>query len=161
MPRQTEWVDSLVTLDVATGASSAGLDLMAGAPTVANRVRGGTIVRMIYDLNLLSTTTAGAFGVAAIDLAWGIASQEAFAAGALPDPNADERPVRGWLYRTRCVVTQNGIGTQIATPCRGDLRAARKLEDGIMFLTMFSTPNGGTTFNTRLLGIIRTLFLLP
>jgi len=116
---------------------------------------------MIYDLQLMSTTVAGAWGTQALDLGVGLASVEAFDGGVLPDPNASEFPVGGWMYRTRCVATQNGIGAYVTTPCRGDLRSGRKLDTGIVFMTAFNTPMDGTPFSVRVTGIWRSLLLLP
>jgi len=158
MARQTFWIDNVVENTLATGTTIA-LSLFTGTPPI--NVRGSTIIRIIFDLNLYSSTVAGAHGVQIQDVAFGMASQEAFNAGVLPDPDSDERPVGGWMYRTRCVAFQNGVGTNPITKCAGDLRSGRKISDGEAFMVLANRASMGTTFAIITSGIIRLLLLLP
>ena len=158
MPRRTVWVDNLLNIGAGTGAENRVSLLTGMAPA---DTRGTTIVRMVYDFNLMSQTTAGAWGIQLVDIGVGIASQEAFTAAVLPDPNADERPVRGWMFRTRCVVSQNGVGTRILFPCIGDLRSSRKLDDGELYFTFHNAALFGSSFTVQIVGIWRVLLMLP
>jgi len=158
MARKSFWVDNPVNLAVPSN-SQASMSLFQGTPPI--NTRGTTIIRTIVDLNFASETVAGAFGVNAMDLAFGMASQEAFNASVFPDPSADERPVSGWLFRTRCVVSQNGVGTAILHPCQRDLKGGRKVYDGEYFLIAENSALIGTTAAYRAVGMIRVLLLLP
>ncbi len=157
--RATDWIDTLVVMSASSGAQDF-LSLMTGVAPV--NVRRQTLVRTIIDLELFSTTVAGAWGTQRIDLGVGIASQEAFAAGVLADPDvAGDQPSRGWIFRTRRMVSQNGIGGQILHHVHVDIKAGRKLDDGEAYIIMNSTADLGTAFTTRAVGIVRQLWLLP
>jgi len=161
MPRQTMWVDTLVNESIATSAQGV-ITLLGTAVAPEFLQRGNTIVRTIFDLRLYSATVAGAWGVTAVDLAFGIASQESFAVSVVSDPNvAAERPIGGWMYRTRCMVSQNGTGTAILHACTGDLRNMRKLDTGQYFLVANVGALNGATFTVKITGIVRVLLKLP
>ena len=115
MARHTLWLDTLIDVSIADGARNV-VSLMGGA-SVAD-VRNITLVRTVFDLWLCSATVAGAYGVHIVDIGMGITSQEAFLVGVLADPDTQaDQPARGWIYRTRCPVTQNGISTSIVHRC--------------------------------------------
>ena len=120
------------------------------------------MIRTIIDLGAYSASVAGAYGVVTVHAAIGITSQEAFAAGAVSDPaSGAEAPARGWLWRGSTVVAQNGIGTPVVYPIRGDIRGMRKIENGELFFAMQVVLQVGTTFTTNLSGLIRVLVKLP
>ena len=157
--RQSDWIDTLVSSTVSDGGQV--INSLATGVAPVNQ-RGATIVRTIYELSLYSTTVAGAWGLQSLDIAWGVTSQEAFAAGVVPDPNTSgDEPLHGWMFRTRCLVAQNGAGTQIIYVCKGDSRSQRKIETGEPFWVGNSTNRGGTGFAMSVVGIIRQLWLLP
>ncbi len=156
--RPTIWIDNLVNLTVATGAQGS-ISLLTGRPPI--NMNGTTITRTIFDLQLYSTTIAGAHGIQIADLGFGVTSQEAFNAGVFPDPEADERPLRGWLYRTRCTAFQNGVETNPLAFCKGDLRNQRKIDDGEYFMVVTNQAILGTAFSVQMTGIIRVLLKLP
>jgi len=157
--RLTDWIDTLVNISAATGAQ-ANVSLMTGVAPV--NVRRQTLVRSIVQLQLFSVTVAGAWGVQIADVGVGITSQEAFAAGVLADPaTPGDQPSRGWIYRTRKVVAQNGIGAQVLYEITVDIRAGRKLDDGECYLILENTAVAGTTFTVRASGIVRQLWMLP
>ena len=158
MARSTFWIDNLINLGIVSGGLNS-VSLMAGTPPID--ARRATIVRIVIDLGIFSETVAGAFGVNLIDIGMGVTSQEAFAVNVFADPNADERPTRGWMYHTRRVVYQNGVGTPIVQSWKEDLRTGRKLYDGEPFLTAHNTAQLGTTASYRISGIVRLLMLLP
>jgi len=159
MPRQTDWIDTLVDLNPATGAQD-NVSLITGAAPI--NMRGVTLIRTIIYLGMTSQTTAGAWGVQNLDMAIGITSQEAFAAGVLPDPDiAGDKPSRGWVWRSRQVVTQNGIGAQVLYEVRADIRGARKIENGELFLVVDNNAIAGTAFTMDVTGLVRVLMKLP
>ncbi len=160
MPRRaTDWIDTVIDRSVASGAQDL-FSLMTGVAPV--NVRRQTLVRTLISLDFYSESAAGAYGIQQLDIGIGITSQEAFAAGVVADPEvAADQPSRGWIYRTRMGVAQNGVGTQIIYSLRADIRASRKLDDGEGYFVVTNTTERGTSFSVHELGIIRQLWLLP
>ncbi len=157
--RATRWIDSLISLGVGTGGQAIQTLFPGIGP---DDLRNATIIRTIGNLWLFSETVAGAWGVQLFDLGIGVISQEAVAASIYPDPNvASDYPVRGWIYRTRCVVAQNGSGAPVLIPCNFDLGSQRKLDTGVPTLVGNNDADVGTSFSVRVRGSIRTLVLLP
>jgi len=152
MARKTFWVDNPVDLGIVSAAQQSQ-SLFTGTPPI--NTRQTTVVRIIIDLKIFSTTVAGAHGVNFINLGIGMASQEAFNAGIFPDPESDE------LYKTRCVAFQNGVGTNPLITCYKDIRSGRKVYDGELFLVATNTNRMGTTASYVLGGEIRVLVMLP
>ena len=159
MPRRGRWIDALVNKVTGAGAQSSET-LFPGVGQ--EDLRNATIVRTVASLWLASTTVAGAWGTGTLDLGMGIISQDSIAASVFPDPNdADDYPVRGWLFRERCGVFQNGTGTGIFTRCAFDVRSQRKLDTGQYYLVLNNATQDGTAFSVRTSGSVRTLVLLP
>jgi len=153
--RPTDWMDTLVNETVGSGTQ--GVVPLSTALVAADSARA-TVIRTIVRLYTMSTSVAGAWGTQVVDMAIGIASQEAFTASVLPDPNVDtDKPARGWLWRTRVVQFQNGVGTMIATELVADIRGARKIENGELYLIIVNSAGLGTSFSTRTTGLVRTL----
>ena len=111
MARRTSWNDVFVDVTVATGSqNSASLE----TGLTADEKEGRTLTRLIGELSLVSNSVAGAYGVQTLDIGVAIIDGDAFTAGAFPDPeSAADEPPRGWIFRTRCGVAQNGTGTHI------------------------------------------------
>jgi len=159
MPRMTDWIDTLFQLQPASGAQ-ANISLITGAAPI--NMRGVTLIRTIISIGICSQTVAGAYGAQAVDLAVGITSQEAFAATALPDPNAaTDKPSRGWIWRTRRMVTQNSAGSPVHVDVIADMRGARKIENGELFLVVNNSAVVGTAFTVEVSGLVRVLMKLP
>ena len=145
--RQTDWMDTVVGDAAATGTQASRSLITGLAPS---NMRGTTAIRTLVSLDFASSTVAGAWGLQRVDFAIGMTSQEAFAAGTLPDPAiSSDRPSRGWIYRTSLLVSQNGSGAPIVFPVRADIRGARKIENGEMFLVFDNTAIDGTTFTVH------------
>ena len=158
MARETFWVDNPISFGMTSGGRIT-VSLFTGTPPI--NTRRATIVRFILRLSAYSESVAGAWGINLIDLGIGVVSQEAFNAGAIPDPDADERPARGWMWKDRLVATQNGVGTPIVVSTWADLHSGRKIYDGELFLIGVNTASLGTTASYRVSGIVRVLLLLP
>ena len=159
MPRRTRWIDALVGFQVATGGQGTQTLFPGISP---DELRNGTIVRTIGLVDMYTVTVGGAQGVQGLDMGMGVISQEAIGAGVYPDPNdADDYPVRGWLYRHRCAVAQSSNDPTPLTHCVWDVRSQRKLDTGAYYLIANSTPLNGTTFTVELFGLVRTLVLMP
>ncbi len=157
--RATDWIDSTVLQQTATGSQDL-VSLMTGVAPV--NVRRQTLIRTIIELRCYSVTVAGAWGTQLVSIGIGIASQEAFAAGTVPDPNiANDQPSRGWIFRTQVVVAQNGIGGSVIFEVRADIRSQRKLDDGECYIVINNDTDLGTSFEVRTTGLVRQLWLLP
>ncbi len=155
--RRTYWIDNRIDMTIATGAA-ATTTMFENNPPID--IRGHTVIREVIDLYAHSNTVAGAFGTQVLDIAMGIASQEAFNAGVFPDPSTEnDRPARGWLMRCCMVPSQNGVGTPITTRYQLDNRSARKILDGELYLTVNSTAGIGTSFTSRIFGLVRILMM--
>ena len=159
MPRPTDWIDTIVNLSSTSGGQDQ-MSLMTGVAPV--NMRGMTLIRTIVRLHLASTTVAGAWGTMHNMLAIGVASQEAFAASVLPDPQvATDKPPRGWILRTSVAVDQNGgAGLPITSTLAADIRSGRKVENGEVFLIQRNDFIAGTAFTVRVFGLIRCLYKL-
>ena len=158
--RGTTWVDT--ELDVSLASTTGQTQSLMGTIDVDER-RGMTVTRIIMCLYLMPNPVGGVSGVQKLSLGIGSASQEAFLAGAIPDPEvAVDFPQRGWLYRcTHAVV--DGLEASGTTPLgiREDLHAQRKVDTGEMYLRMRNENAQTTAFAVRVLGTIRMLVKLP
>ncbi len=157
--RMTDWMDTVITLNPTNGGSD-NVSLITGAAPI--NMRGATLIRTLVRLDFSSATVAGAWGIHECQFAIGIASQEAFAAGVLPDPRtATDKPPRGWVYRSAAGVMQNGAtGGQIVTAVQADIRGARKIENGEVYLIVDSDATAGTAFTVNVRGLVRMLVKL-
>ena len=148
-------------MDTPVASGSQGILQMILTLT-ADENRGATITRLIAEFALSSTTVAGAWGKQLVDLGLAMIERDAFSAAAVPDPDVStDEPGRGWLYRTRCVVAQNGTGAPVLFPCKFDIRSQRKLDSAVLVLIINNTASTGTNFTVEVQGILRTLILLP
>jgi len=159
MPRLTDWVDTRVGLTVTAGSQD---NTRVDGGSVQTTLRGITIVRTILAFGAFSTSVAGAWGIQQLDMAIGIVTREAFNAGIFPDPNsATDKPARGWIWYGQMLVSQNGVGTKIVHTLNGDIRGARKIENGVVVFIVNNTSLAGTNFSVQIRGLVRTLVKLP
>jgi len=158
MPRPTDWIDTTLNLELPATAQTIQ-SLMTGVAPV--NMRGMTVIRTLISLEMFSDTIAGAYGVELMDIGIGIASQEAFVAGVLPDPKtATDKPPRGWMWRTAKLVAQNGTGAPVIVSLEADIRGARKVENGEVYIIADNSPIKGTTFQVNIRGLVRQLYKL-
>ena len=159
MPRPTEWLDTIIDKAVVEGGQGLATLITGLAPS---DMRGTTVIRTLVSLGIASSTVAGAWGVGRVDMAIGIASQEAFAAGVIPDPvTSTDRPARGWMWRTSRMVAQNGAEAGgVVTQVLADIRGARKVENGEVYIVIDHNTLMGTAFPIRVLGLVRLLVKL-
>ena len=160
MPRRTAWTDTVISFLVASGALDLRTLLTGISPVDTS---GTTLIRTLIRLDFSSNTTAGAWGVQGVDFAIGIASQQAFAVGstAIPDPGVSgDKPPRGWVYRTSAGVAQNGVGSPVIYSMQADIRGARKIEDGELYIVTRNTAIQGTAMGVNVRGLVRCLLKL-
>ena len=163
-PRHRAWADERFALTLVPGTPQFR-DLLQNSPTSDTL----TAVRIIGHLQVMTPVLSEVENSQTIDLGIGVASTDAIAVGAtaLPAPNIElDFPPRGWLYRAQRTVLQSlptgGTPTamwRIDALFEFDLRAMRKIDKGVLFLVVTSTDDGGTSSNTDLRGLVRTLCL--
>ncbi len=160
--RQSMWIDSLHEFDVASGARSER-SLLATFTEFQTRLQGMTLARVILCHDYSYTVHDSGEGSQVVTVGIGLASQEAFAATTLPDPEADaDFPQRGWVYRCRHVL-HGFAADQPAVDVRSvyrDLRAMRKVDNSELFISVVNTNKSGTTSAINVVGIVRCLFLV-
>ena len=160
--RTTAWDDQLIL-------STALSDGVTGSVILAENVgdsehRGCTIVRMLIGMQFMPINPGGINGQMAVTIGIGLASDDAFSAGALPDPEVDaDFPVAGWMYRDRFVVGNltPGAGPYLVLRVEKDLRAQRKLDRSTPFMSVRPDLVNGSAFSIIESGIIRILYKLP
>ena len=160
MARRTRWSDRFID-DVIASNGQANANLL---PALDIDERDGiTVARLIIHLTALPSPVSGVIGVQTIDYGIGLVSADALTAGIVPDPQTQtDRPSGGWLWRDRVGIVDDTVhvapvsGVSIA-----DLRAKRRVSSGELILTMDNLPASGTVFSVRVVGIVRTLILLP
>jgi len=160
--RRRAWADSRFATFVTT-ADQVKTDLLAGLAATETK----TVTRVIIDMhfNLFETSENEATQV--IDLAIGVVSREAFDLGTFPDANATgDYPQTGWLYvATKPVMsTVPGGGTaggiwRIDASFMADIRAQRKVDRGVLYMTYNMLALSGTAQSVRVVGRVRVLCL--
>ena len=161
--RQRRWADKLFSLATASTTGDA-IDL--SGEFTANETAGLTVVRMILCYTIRPNNPGAASGNQLVDVGIGLFEAEAFAAGVLPDVQSEaDYPRGGWLYRCRHNVQDDlsGVGTIQWPETNKDIRSQRRLggPDVALGFLLFNGPGEGTAFSTHMVGIVRTLFLLP
>ena len=159
--RQTSWDDQLFNFDTASGSR---VDFLLVQNVSDTESRGLTLARMILGFTFLPSVPGVASGSQAISIGVALASDDAFAAGALPEPQVEsDFPVGGWLYRSQYIVVDETLATGFPLPVRidVDLSVQRKLDRASLYCTMINDPIEGTAFNVRMIGLIRSLYRLP
>ena len=158
--RHMFWVDSLLSNQVANN-TNALVSLMTGISSSESRM-GMTLIRLIFCFDFGHLIHDSGEGSQIVDFGIGIASQEAFAAGVVADPEVStEFPTGGWLFRCR-LRTYGFAADQPSVYSRTierDLRAKRKLNNGELFFSVDNSADQGTGGSIQALGIVRALFL--
>ena len=161
--RKTAWDDQiLIGQTVVNAASPAGFLLVENAADPEKR--GCTVVRIIVDLAVNADVPGSVSGQEVTSFGIALVSDDAFVAAAFPEPNDEtDYPVSGWLWRKVILVQDETLATGPIPPVRvyQDLRVARKLDRASLTLIVMTQGIEGSTFNTRLTGIVRALYKLP
>ena len=158
--RQLKWsTDNINTSNV---VGTTFLSQLNATLTTAQQEEA-TLVRTIICLDILPVvpsndpTNANLVGIGI-----GVASTAGFGVvGGTADPSvAGEEPLQGWVWK--CMYWVRETNGNIADPVmvRMDLRAQRKLGDGVPFLRVTNAAGAGVSFTLRTVGIVRTLYKL-
>ncbi len=164
MPRPRAWGDLNLSINLAEGVRQQ-VDMLANLTVSDTRTVVRLIGRLVAQPNGISGQVDGSMRV---DFGIGVATQEAFTAGgtSLPNPqNPGQQPARGWLQKDHMITTKEhatGVENEYTfiDVVRWDLRAARKVDRGVLFFTVESSNAvGATAFDVRLTGTLRALCL--
>ena len=159
--RKTAWKDSLFNKIVASGAAGSASSLLGDWINVDTR--GNTLVRMIMCYSVTPEVPHAVTGLQTLDMGIATTSQEAFAAGVVPDANAaSDEPLGPWVFRCRhLVANHSALSIYAFSEINRDLRAMRMIGNGELYLTLSNSIISGVAFDVRWHGIIRCLFKLP
>jgi len=161
MPRRTMWEDTLLSGTLLTGV--AVKQSLVGTLT-GPELAGMTLTRMLFRMDLSTADEVLGTNAQTVDVGVGIASREAFTAGVLPDPDsASDEPPRGWVYRDRVMVPGRQVTSagRTISQFRADVRAQRKIEEGILWVQINSSVLEGAGISTWFSMLVRCLFLIP
>ncbi len=154
--RRVVWADSLFDESISNG----GQDLKSLHSLLLTENFDLTVTRIILGLTFSPATLLVVQSQMQLDMGIGIASQEAFAAGTVPDPDvASEVPSSGWLWRHRLIVNDATSSPGLMpTSVVVDIASQRKLQRGELYLVVNNNGRTGTAFNVNMNGLIRVLF---
>ena len=159
----TLWIDTLVNSDVGNGATSTiSLSGEFAAQQDIRLVRL-TLLRTIVRLDAAYVVHDAGEGSQRLAIGIGLTAVEAFSGGTTSDPeDASEFPTRGWVWRG--VYRLFGFAAdQPAVSVREidlDLRSRRKVENGILYMTMNNVALEGVAASIKVLGMVRQLHLV-
>ena len=158
----TLWIDTILDFQVATGAQG-NISLMTGVSATQTRFDRMTLLRTILGFDIANTVHDSGEGSQSVSLGVGITSQEAFAAGTLPDPEVSgDFPRLGWIWRARYRIWGFAADQPAVFTRRVDLdlRSQRKLENGEAYLIVSNVANEGSTALIEVTGMLRQLWLV-
>jgi len=163
--RQTDWFDSTIIQTVVAGGTTQEIDLL-GDVTSPDELEGLTIVRTLINLIVTVAAAPSAFVIQLPMIAGAIITDEADAAGALPDLlNDTDYPGRGYVFKmTAGVVGANPTEEEFGLSAHfvADIRAQRKLERNTRYLLLLANLNAtGTAITVLFSGLIRILVKKP
>ena len=156
----TIWIDKLPNLVVASGAQGA----FSLSPTITQtqlRLERLTLIRLIIGIDIMPSIRDSGEGDTLVSLGIGVFSDEATQAGVFADPTVEtDHPARGWPWRGRYRVYAVAADDQNVSRVRVDvdIRAARKLENGVLMMVVNNDPSQGVATPITMTGIIRSLF---
>jgi len=158
------WIDNLVNAPLGSGALAVQ-GLNGTFTTEATRLAQMTLLRTIIGLDVAYTVHDSGEGSQQVALGIGIAETDAFAAGvgSLPDPGVEsDFPRLPWVWRARYRIFGFAADQPTIFTRRLDLdiRAQRKLGNGISYLILSNTPQEGVAATVSVTGYIRQLWLV-
>ena len=155
------WIDTLPNMTIATG-SLISKSLLEDVDIT--RFQRMTLTRTIIGLDIARLTHDSGEGSDQVFLGIGVVSQVAFDSSGtspLPDPfNMGQFPTRGWVWRAGYRVYGFAADQPAVFNTRVDLdiRAQRKLENGVCALSVRNTAFEGSSSVITVSGIIRQLW---
>ncbi len=157
MARSTKWEDQILEATVASAAITL-INLMADLNE--SERPGLTLIRLIYRINFYPVSPFDTSTIQGLHMGVGLVQNDAFAAGAVPDPGEDqEAPSRGWVVRDQGLTVSEAGDTPTIGEMKGDIRAMRKFyQDSTIMLALRSDVEVGTAQTLNVFGLVRMLF---
>ena len=159
---RTLWIDTLYNQSIASGGAFSQ-SLMTGHAVSETRLVGMTLLRTIIRVDFAPAVMDQGEGSTLIHMGIGVSSQEAVAAGTLPDPSvAGDFPTRGWVFRGSWRVWGTAADRAVVVwrEVDKDIKARRKLENGEAYVIVDNAAVEGATQAVRMSGLIRQLWLV-
>ena len=159
---RTFWSDTLMNLAVGSGSQNS-VSLVTDFSNEEMRLAQLTLLRTIIGIDVGHSVHDSGEGSQIIDLGIGVTSQEAFAAGSLPDPKVgSDHPTRGWIFRARGRVFGFIANDPAVFTWRldRDIRSRRKLENGECYIVVDNTLSEGSSGAVAVVGLIRQLWMV-
>ncbi len=154
------WIDTHLDNPILVGTQLLR-SLMTGVSATQTRFDRMTLLRTIIGFDVGNIIHDSGEGSQEFHIGIGVASQEAFALGAISDPVTDtDFPTRGWIWRA----TYRTFGFAADQPTIFtrrvdlDIRAKRKLENGEAFVVADNIDHEGVSSSLQILGLIRQLW---
>ncbi len=160
--RKTQWVDTDFNAAVVVGAASTITSLLSDL--IGNDTQGMTLVRMLIRMWVSDQDQENSADHTMLDIGVGMADQESFTAGVLPDPGTSaDQPHLGWVWKDAILQGQLKSAAGGHPPIRiyEDIRSRRRIDDGELYITWTNTALFGNGFDLRISGLVRCLFQLP
>ena len=158
----TVWIDTKLNDDIASGAAF-NKSLMTGVSSTQTRFDRMTLLRTIIGIDVAYTVHDAGEGSQNFAAGIAVSTQEAFAAGVLPDPETEtDFPRLPWVWRAAYRIFGFAADQPAIFTRRIDLdiRAKRKLDNGEAFFNAKNSALEGVATTVRVLGYIRQLWLV-
>ena len=154
--RRRQWIDNLMDVDLASGQQTSVSLVDVPVPDT----KGMTLVRVILGFNVRpSTPVLNSTDTQVFSAGIGLSSADAASASAFADPdNESDQPLGGWMWRWQGLIHENPV---VPTRIELDLRSQRKLMYGDVRIIMDNNADQGAAFTIIVVGLIRSLYLLP
>ena len=163
MPMRSLWIDSKFADSVVTGGTHMQ-NLLTGVTSDAGRLTQMTLTRTIIGLDVAYTVHDSGEGSQLVSLGSAIQAQDAFGVlGSTPDPSDPTAfPTLPWVWRAAYRVFGFAADQQAVYSRRVDLdiRAQRKLANGVSFLRIDNEALEGVTGTVMVSGFVRQLWLV-
>jgi len=159
---KTFWSDTMVSKDIAV-SSQQHFGLIEQFTKDQLRMGQVTLLRTIIGMDCAAVIHDSGEGSSTLSIGIGVASQEAFLAGTLPDPNtANDFPPKGWIFRARGRVFAFPAGAPQVYSWRidRDIRARRVLDNGEPYMILTNDVNESSSVVLRVTGLVRCLWLV-
>ena len=160
--RQLKWANTNINSSLVSGSTP--LLQQVNATLSAGQQDECTLVRTILCLTILPVApSADQTNAQLTALGVGVTGRDAFGAGAgsVASPSvALEEPIMGWLYQCMYWLPETRGDVMEPLLIEKDMRTARKIGNGLPFIRFNNEPGAGTPFTVRIVGSVRTLYML-
>ena len=160
--RQLKWSNTNVNSSIVSGGT--GLLSNLGGVLSTAQLEESTLVRTIICLTIVpAVPIVDSIDAQLTALGVGVAGADAVGVGggSIANPSvASEEPMQGWLYQCMYWILE---GAGVSSPpllVEKDMRSSRKIGSGTPFIRFENNAGAGTPYTMRIVGSVRTLFML-